>query len=134
LILVDTNVLIDIATNDPRWAAWSERQLEAASTNDELGINSVIYAEFSIGFIRIEEVNAFLGAAEIGVLEIPRAALFLAGKVFRAYRSRAGVKSGVLPDFFIGAHAAMIGATLLTRDVGRYRTYFPKLPLIMPDD
>jgi len=132
VILVDTNVLLDIVTDDPAWADWSQHQLEAAALRNRLCVNSVIYAELSIGFARIEEVDAVLRAVNISVLEIPRPALFLAGKVFQTYRKRGGSKRGVLPDFFIGAHASILQLPLLTRDPGYYRTYYPKLSLMVP--
>lgn len=133
MIFVDTNVLVDVVTGHPGWSAWSLRQLEAASLRDRLMVNPVVYAELSIGFARPEEVDAVLVTAEIGIVEIPRAALFLAGKVFRDYRRRGGIRTGVLPDFFIGAHAAVLGAPLISRDASRYRTYFPSVELIAPD-
>jgi predicted nucleic acid-binding protein len=133
MIFVDTNVLVDVVTNHPIWSAWSLQQLEAASLRDRLMVNPVVYSELSIGFARPEEVDAVLMTTEIGIAEIPRAALFLAGKIFRDYRRRGGTKTGVLPDFFIGAHAAVLGAPLITRDVGRYRTYFPTVELVVPD-
>ena len=133
MILVDANVLLDVVTNDPSWADWSQHQLEAASLRDRLAINPVIYAELSIGFARIEELDAVLGAADIGLADIPRPALFLAGKAFQAYRKRGGSKTGVLPDFFIGAHAAVLKVPLLTRDAARYRTYYPTAELIAPN-
>jgi hypothetical protein len=133
VLLVDTNVLLDVLTDDERWADWSQRRLEAASFGDPLAINAVIYAELSIGFGRIEELDAALETAGIAMAEIPRPALFLAGKAFQSYRGRGGAKTGVLPDFFIGAHAAVAGVALLTRDVGRYRTYFPTITLIAPN-
>ena len=132
MILVDTNVLLDVVTDDPQWADWSQHQLEAASLSDRLAINSVIYAELSIGYERIEELDAALDTAGISLAEIPRPALFLAGKVFRAYRKRGGPKTGVLPDFFIGAHAAVAKVPLLTRDPRRYRNYYPTAELIAP--
>jgi predicted nucleic acid-binding protein len=132
LIFVDSNVLIDLVTDDPTWAEWSDHQLDVVASKDELAINSVVYAELSISFARIEQVDAFVEAAGLSLVDIPRAALFLAGKAFRTYRAKGGAKSGVLPDFFIGAHAAVVGATLLTRDVSRYRRYFPRLTLIAP--
>jgi len=132
VILVDTNVLLDIVTNDPAWADWSQHQVEASGLRDRLAINPVIYAELSIGFRRIEEVDAILSRVEISLVEIPRPALFLAGKVFRVYRRRGGSKTGVLPDFFIGAHASVLHVPLLTRDAARYRTYYPKVDLIAP--
>lgn len=133
MLLVDSNVLLDVVTDDRRWAAWSERQLEAAALRGGLMINPVIYAEISVGFERIEEVDAVLEMSSIELVEIPRPALFLAGKAFRRYRARGGSRPGVLPDFFIGAHAAVAGLRLLTRDAGRYRTYFPTLVLVTPD-
>jgi predicted nucleic acid-binding protein len=133
MTLVDTNVLLDIATNDPRWASWSLYQLEAASIRGSVVINTVIYAEFSIGYRQIEEVEQVLSDARLDLTEIPRPALFLAGKVFQRYRAQRGSRTGVLPDFFIGAHAAVAGLPLLTRDPRRYRTYFSGITLIAPD-
>jgi len=130
VILVDTNVLLDVLEDDPAWGDWSQRQLESAALTGALAINPVIYAELSIAFARIEELEATLGAAGVELAEIPREALFLAGKVFVEYRRRGGSRSGVLPDFFIGAHAAVLGVPILTRDAGRYRTYFPGVELI----
>lgn len=132
MILVDTNVLLDLVTDDPSWGDWSEHQLEAASLRDQLAINGVVYAELSIGFGRIEELDAMLRSVGVGVVGMPRPALFLAGKAFQMYRKRGGSKSGVLPDFFIGAHAVVAKTRLLTRDAGRYRTYFPGIELICP--
>lgn len=132
MILVDTNVLLDVVTDDPKWADWSQHQLESAALRDRLAINGVIYAELSIGFARIEELDGMLEEAGIALAGIPQPALFLAGKVFRDYRRRDGVKTGVLPDFFIGAHAAVSRSSLLTRDAARYRTYFPTASLIAP--
>lgn len=132
MILVDTNVLLDVVTDDPVWGDWSERQLEAAAARDRLAVNAVVYAELAIGFARIEEVDAVLATAGIAMADLPRPALFLAGKAFQTYRRRGGRRTGVLPDFFIGAHAAVAGVPLLTRDVGRYRNYFPTLNLIAP--
>ncbi len=134
MILVDTNVLLDVVQDDPVWADWSQRQLDAASLKGSICINTVIYAELSIAFARIEELEAVVAEGGIELEEIPREALFLAGKVFLRYRqqSRAAVKRSVLPDFFIGAHAAVCGVPILTRDVGRYRSYFPTVELISP--
>jgi predicted nucleic acid-binding protein len=132
MILVDTNVLLDLATNDATWAAWSQAQLEVASLRDDLAINTVVYAELSIGFRRIEEVDAMLETTGLRLEPIPRPALFLAGKAFRRYRAAGGARTGVLPDFFIGAHAAVTGAPLLTRDAARYRTYFPTVEVVGP--
>jgi predicted nucleic acid-binding protein len=133
LILVDTNVLLDVVSDDPIWADWSQRQMEAASLVQQLAVNSVIYAELSFGFTRIEEVDAVLADARIRLIDIPREALFLAGKAFRLYRQRGGLKTGVLPDFFIGAHAAVEQLPLLTRDPMRFRAHFPTVRLIAPD-
>ncbi len=132
MVLIDTNVLLDIVTNHPQWADWSQRQLEAAALKDQLAINAVVYAELSIGFRRIEEVEAVLRKTQIVIEEIPREALFLAGKAFQRYKARGGTRTGVLPDFFIGAHATVLGIALLTRDARRYRDYFPKLELLAP--
>ena len=133
MILVDTNILLDVAENDPVWADWSQQQLELMALTETLIINPVIYAEFSIGYARIEEVEAVLDAVALRVAPMPREALFLAGKAFLQYRQRGGLRTGVLPDFLIGAHAAVEGWQLLTRDAGRYRSYFPALKLITPD-
>lgn len=132
MIFVDTNVLLDVVENDPVWADWSQQQLEAASLRESLSINAVIYAELSMAFNRIEEIEQVLKEARLQVEPIPHEALFLAGKAFLQYRKRGGARTGVLPDFFIGAHAAVAGASILTRDVGRYRSYFPKIALISP--
>jgi predicted nucleic acid-binding protein len=130
--LIDTNVLLDLFTNDPVWAAWSIQQLDAAAARGALIINDVVYAELSVRFAAIEALDTALNEAGIMIAPTPRSALFLVGKVFQRYRAAGGVRTGVLPDFFIGAHAAVLGDTLLTRDLGRYRTYFPKLELIGP--
>lgn len=133
MTLVDTNVLLDLVTDDPVWADWSLAQLEAASLNGPLSINDVVYAELSVRYDRVEDLDRFLEAAGIAIAVMPRAALFLAGKVFVQYRKAGGARTAVLPDFFIGAHAAVTQLPLLTRDVGRYQTYFPTLQLIAPD-
>jgi predicted nucleic acid-binding protein len=130
--LVDTNVLLDLATDDPAWADWSQDALEAAALGGPLRINDVIYAELAVRFARVEDLDAMLEAATIEVLRVPRPALFLAAKAFERYRARGGRRSGVLPDFFIGAQAAVEGWPLLTRDVARYRSYFPGINLIAP--
>lgn len=132
-ILLDTNVLLDVVTDDAGWADWSQAQMEAWALKGPLFIHWVVYAEASIGFHRIEELEEVLVTTGIDLLEIPRPALFLAGKAFRAYRRKGGSKTGVLPDFFIGAHAAVAGLPLLSRDVGRHRTYFPTLSLVFPE-
>ncbi len=130
--LVDTNILLDLATNDPAWADWSLRQMDSAALRGPVAINPVIYAELSVGYERIETLDGVLAEAGLQVLALPRPALFLAGKVFRRYRARGGSRTGVLPDFVIGAHAAVEGFTLLTRDATRYRRYFPRLALVTP--
>jgi predicted nucleic acid-binding protein len=132
--LVDTNVLLDLITNDPIWADWSLRQLERLSLEEALLVNPVVYAELSGGFDRAEEVDVALVKAGVQLVEVPRPALFLAGKAFQTYRARGGLKTGVLPDFFIGAHAVVEGLSLLTRDARRYRGYFPTITLITPGD
>lgn len=133
MTLVDTNVLLDLVTDDPDWADWSVAQLETASLNEPLLINDAVYAELAVRYARIEDLETFLDAAGLEMTPMPRAALFLAGKVFTQYRRSGGTRTGVLPDFFIGAHAAVAQLPLLTRDVGRYRTYFPSLLLVTPD-
>lgn len=132
MTLVDTNVLLDLVTDDPVRADWSVRQLDAASVRGPLTINDVVYAELSVRFERIEDLDDVLEEAGISFAPMPRPALFLAGKVFQRYRAAGGVRNGVLPDFFIGAHAAVAGLPLLTRDVQRYPTYFPSLNLLAP--
>lgn len=132
MTLVDTNVLLDLVTNDPVWANWSIGQLETASLAGPLLINDIIYAELAVRYERIEDLDAFVDAAELINIPMPRAALFLAGKVFTDYRRSGGSRTGVLPDFMIGAQAAVQNLPILTRDVGRYRTYFPTVELISP--
>lgn len=130
--LVDTNVLLDIVTDDTNWAQWSVHQLEAASLRGPLLINDVIYSELSIGYQSIEALDELVLQMGLQLERVPTSALFLAGKAFFAYRKLAGTKAGVLPDFFIGAHAAVYDIPLLTRDVKRYRQYFPGVSLISP--
>lgn len=132
MLLVDTNVLLDVVTNDPRWAAWSQTQLDTAALTQTVAINDVIYAELSLAFERIEELDAMITKAGLSHEPIPRESLFLAAKAFLSYRRKGGSRSGVRPDFFIGAHAAVLGIPLLTRDRGRYETYFPGLRLVAP--
>ena len=133
MLLVDTNVILDVIENDARWASWSQERLDAASLRYRLLINPVIYAELSIAYRRIEELEGMLEKGGFHVEPIPREALFLAGKAFMQYRNKGGTTTGVLPDFFIGAHAAVAGIPLLTRDKRRYPAYFPKLTLVSPD-
>lgn len=132
MTLVDTNVLLDLVTDDPDWSEWSLARLEEAALAGPIVINDVVYAETSIRYDRIEDLDAMLDQAMIGIAATPRSALFLAGKAFRRYRAAGGARTGVLPDFFIGAHASVEGWPLLTRDAGRYRGYFPKVRLIAP--
>jgi predicted nucleic acid-binding protein len=132
LLLVDTNVLLDVLQDDPHWCSWSLAQLDRLSQTDTLCINAVVYAELSIAFRDIVELDQAVETMGLELLEIPREALFLAGKVFAAYRRRGGTKSGVLPDFLIGAHAAIEGMSLLTRDAARFRSNFPTLQVITP--
>jgi predicted nucleic acid-binding protein len=131
-VLVDSNVLLDVATNDPVWAEWSAQALEAAADQAPLAINPLIYAEVSIGFARIEDVEEALPVRLYRREPLPYEAAFLAGKAFLQYRRRGGARTAPLPDFYIGAHAAVAGFQLLTRDPTRYRTYFPTVELIAP--
>lgn len=116
----------------PAWATWSQRQLEVLAAARPLAINPVIYAELSVAYARIEELERVILRMDLRNEELPRPALFLAGKAFADYRCRGGSRGGVFPDFFIGAHAAVVGASLLTRDTARYRAYFPTVELISP--
>jgi predicted nucleic acid-binding protein len=131
--LVDTNILLDVVTDDPNWSDWSIEQLEAAALRGPLLINDVVYAELAVRYDQIERLEAFLSEAGLDMAAVPRSALFLAGKVFQKYRKAGGSRTGVLPDFFIGAHAAVDRLDLLTRDTARYRTYFPTVVLIAPE-
>jgi predicted nucleic acid-binding protein len=135
-MLVDTNVLVDVLENDPTWADWSIAPLRAQAQIHRLVINPVIYAELSLTFSTVEALDATLADLQIPVIETPKPALFLAGKAFVQYRSETlgcgGTKSNVLADFFIGAHAAVAGLPVLTRDVRRYASYFPTVRLIAP--
>jgi len=132
-ILVDSNVILDIVTEDKTWFQWSSETLARYAENHILIINPMIYAEVSMGFDRIEDVEIVLSPTFFRREPLPWEAAFLAGKCFLAYRRRGGKRSFTLPDFFIGAHAAIAGIPLLTRDTSRYRTYFPKRKLIAPD-
>ena len=132
-VLIDSNVLLDLMTEDPRWFSWSSKALANAAETLRLVINPIIYAEVSIRYSQIEDLDAALPKAMIDREPIPYEAAFLAGKAFRVYRQRGGTKRSTLPDFFIGAHASIAGYSLLTRDANRYRTYFPKLVLIAPN-
>ena len=131
-VLIDSNVLLDIITEDPTWLEWSSRALEEVADSARVVINAIIYAETSVRFTQVEDVDDVLAEAGIERVDIPFEAGFLAGKAFAAYRKRAGVKTAVLSDFFIGAHAAVGGYRLMTRDASRVRTYFPQVRLITP--
>ena len=132
MILVDANVLFDIVTDNQKWFDWSRRQLEAADLSGPIAINPVIFAEFSVRYPTLEETERAVDELGLTMLDLPRAALFLAGKAFQKYRGMKGTKDNVLPDFFIGAHAAVLGVALLTRDPKRFRTYFPAVALVTP--
>ena len=132
MLLVDTNVLVDLLQNDPQWADWSIAQMRAQSSLHALVINPIIYAEVSLSFSTIEAIDDVVGTLALELREIPRPALFLAAKAFAQYRRRGGSKLQVLPDFFIGAHAAVEGWPLLTRDARRFKTYFPTLEVLAP--
>lgn len=132
MVIVDTNILIDVLADDPQWVEWSAERLREQGRIHELTINPVIYAELSTMFDAVEKLDGVLADMEIGVKEIPRPALFLAGKAFSKYRKGGGSKSGVLADFFVGAHAAVSGFPILTRDSRRYKNYFPTVTLISP--
>jgi predicted nucleic acid-binding protein len=131
-VLIDSCILLDLFTNDPNWADWSETMLEQYSQTNTLYINAIVYAEISIGFNQIEEVENAIAELDIKVLEIPREALFLAGKIFLNYRRNKGTKLSPLPDFLIGAHVLVSKFALITRDPKNYRTYFPQAKLIQP--
>ena len=132
MLLVDTNVLVDVLENDPDWADWSIAQLRGQSQVRRLVVNPVIYAELSLTFSTVEALDEALAALQIGVVEIPRPALFLAGKALVQYRRKGGTKNNILADFFIGAHAAVARCPVLTRDVRRYASYFPTVALVSP--
>jgi predicted nucleic acid-binding protein len=131
-VLVDSNVLLDLLSGESRWREWSETALAEAADRSRLILNAVIYAEISVGYARIEDLEAALPPESFAREAIPYEAAFLAGKAFLTYRRRGGVRRSPLPDFLIGAHAAVAGHELLTRDAERYRTYFPGLRLIAP--
>jgi predicted nucleic acid-binding protein len=132
MLLVDTNVLVDVLADEQSWAEWSIAQLRAQSQLHELAINPIIYSELSLMYDSLEALDDVIQAMRLKYLEVPREALFLAGKAFAKYRREGGAKHNVLPDFFIGAHAAIERCAILTRDAARYRTYFPTVKLVMP--
>lgn len=130
-LIVDTNLILDVATDDPVWGEWSDAQL---TKHQEKGliVNPVIYAELCAGAEKVSEVDALLRGLELEFRELTREALFLAAKAFLRYRRSGGTKTSPLPDFFIGAQAGDLGIGILTRDPGRYRTYFPGVELVTP--
>jgi predicted nucleic acid-binding protein len=132
MVLGDTNVLIDVLQDDPQWADWSITQMRAQALVHPLAINPVIYAEISLSFSTLEALDDVVNTMGLQMRELPRPALFLAAKAFALYRRRGGSRQQVLPDFFIGAHAAVEGWPLLTRDGSRFRTYFPTLEIVAP--
>lgn len=132
MLLVDTNVLVDVLQDDPQWADWSIGQLRAQASIHQLTINPIIYAEISLSFSTLEGLDSAVSTLALELRELPRPALFLAAKAFVQYRTRGGSKLQVLPDFFIGAHAAVEGWPLLTRDASRFRSCFPTLEVIAP--
>jgi predicted nucleic acid-binding protein len=125
--------ILDILLDDPNWADWSESALVDASQSSTLYINQIVYTEVSIAFQKIEELESALNNGGFKLLEIPKEALFLAGKAYLRYRRGAGTKQSPLPDFYIGAQAAVLGMDLITRDEGRYRTYFPTVRIMCPE-
>lgn len=131
--LVDSNVLLDVLTEDRSWYAWSSQALQECAGSAVLAVNPIIYAEVSIRFQSIEELEHTLPRDYFERVALPWEAAFLAGKCFLRYRRRGGPRRSPLPDFYIGAHAAVAGMTLLTRDATRYRSYFPKLAIVAPD-
>ncbi len=132
MVLVDTNVIFDILNNDLQWAEWSLASLERAVGMGEIAINDIIYAELSTRYSSVEDVNQVVAGLGLRHASIPRPALLLAGKAFQRYRSQGGTRTGVLSDFFIGAHASVEDWPLLTRDAARVRSYFPAVTLIAP--
>jgi predicted nucleic acid-binding protein len=132
MVLVDTNVLVDVLERDPQWWKWSLGQMQGLAVAHQLVINAVIYAELAATHTSSSDLDQKIATMNLMFEEIPRAAAFLAGKAFVLYRRRAGGKTGVLSDFFIGAHAAVLGCPILTRDQSKYATYFPTVPLIAP--
>jgi predicted nucleic acid-binding protein len=134
MILVDSNVLLDVFNSDPVWGEWSASRLAEAADRETLAINPLIYAEVSLNYRNEEELDAALPASFYVRLPLPYEAAFLAGRTFLEYRQRGGAKRSPLPDFYIGAHAQVAGLTLLTRDATRYRTYFPGIKLIAPEE
>ena len=130
--LLDSNVLIDVISSDPVWAHWSMQQMQEAGEDGDLAINQIIFGEVCASFEHLEEIDAALPADTYTREDVPWAAAFLASRAFRTYRRNGGTRTSLLPDFFIGAHAAVLGYRLLTRDPSKYRSYFPDVRLITP--
>ena len=133
MTLVDSNVLLDILSHDPTWSDWSFRMLSRRSASGPLLINETIYAEISVHIKSQAELDAIVDDLDVTMLRIPKSALFVAGKAYLKYRQAGGIRTGVLPDFFIGAHAQVTGLPILTRDARRYRAYFPEVEVIAPE-
>jgi predicted nucleic acid-binding protein len=131
-VLIDSNVLLDVITNDPLWADWSMESILSLGKRGKLAINPIIYAETSIGFDSESEIDEYM-PGDLLRLDLPYSASFLAGKIFLRYKRSGGTKNSTLPDFYIGAHASVTGMALLSRDSSRYRSYFPEVKLICPD-
>lgn len=134
MILVDSNVLLDLFTADPEWLAWSQSALADALLEGPVGINQLIYAEVSVAYANLSELDSVLSRLKIQRVDLPWVAAHLAGQSFVKYRRQGGLKASPLPDFYIGAHAQTAGLTLLTRDISRYRSYFPQVQLISPEN
>ncbi|CAM3607944.1 type II toxin-antitoxin system VapC family toxin [Occultella aeris] len=134
ITLVDSNVLLDIVTDDPAWSGWSSQALAHVLDEGEAVLNPLVYAEVSVGFDRIEDLDAVLPTTAFRREPLPYPSGFLAGKAFLRYRRHGGTRTPPLPDFYIGAHAAVVGYRLLTRDARRYRTYFPGVALLCPPE
>lgn len=132
LVLVDSNVLLDVITEDPVWGIWASETITQLFDEYKLAINPIIYAEVSIRFSTIDELEEAIPSSFFTKLHVPYEAAFLAGKCYKKYKERGGLKTSVLPDFLIGAHASVSNIKLVTRDISRYKTYFPKLELIAP--
>jgi hypothetical protein len=133
MTLVDSNVLLDVITEDPKWLNWSIEALDRRAAVGPLYVNDVVYAELAVKNDSEAGLDESLRILRVALSPIPKSALFLAGKIFGRYRSAGGIRTSNLPDFFIGAHALVAGLPILTRDVGRFRTYFPEVELIAPD-
>lgn len=133
MILIDANVVIDVAVGDPVWAERSQRHLDMVASEDRLAINEMVYAELSVCYSHMSQLDAMRRQFQIDLSPMTRAALFLAGKAYQRYRAAGGIRTGVLPDFFIGAHAVVSNVRLVTRDAPRFRRYFPEIVLISPD-